>query len=170
MNAGARFLMPAIPFAAMAMCSAVPFRGAIAIMILHAITAWPAVVSMYSPGVLQLRDFPLPGALRLESEQQYLDRTALDYRYAKMAEKHTPANARIFDLTGVHGVYANREFVGFWNSALGARLLEGLSSRAPRTLRWLAATVLTLKRSAFAECASFERGYCSVVESRYLSI
>jgi hypothetical protein len=141
MNAGARFLMPAIPFIALAMCSVVPFRGAVAILVLHAITAWPAILSMYSPGVLQLRDFPLQAALRLETEEQYLNRTSLDYRYAKMAEEHTPANARIFDLTGVHIVYANREFVGFWNSALGARLLEGLEFARAKGAPLLAATV-----------------------------
>jgi hypothetical protein len=141
MNAGARFLMPAIPFVALAICSAVPFRGAVAILILHAITAWPAILSMYSPEVLQLRDFPLRAALRLETEEQYLNRTSLDYRYAKMTKEHTPADARIFDLTGVHCVYANREFVGFWNSALGARLLEALEFARAKGAPLLAASV-----------------------------
>ena len=106
-------------------------------VVLHAVTSWPAVVTMYSPQVLHLRDFPLTAALRLESEQHYLNRTSLEYRMVKIAEGHTPSNARIFDLTGAHVAYANREFVGFWDSALGARLLEGLEFARPKRGRFL---------------------------------
>ena len=141
MNAGARFLMPALPFLALAICAAVPFRAAAVILILHAITSWPAVLPLYSPRVLQLRDFPLSAALRFETAQHYLERISPDYRYAKMAEANTPPNARIFDLTGVHAVYANREFVGFWSSSLGARLLEGLEFARTKGAPLLAATV-----------------------------
>jgi hypothetical protein len=141
MNAGARFLMPAIPFLALAICAAVPVRLAAVLLVLHAITAWPAVLPLYSPRVLQLRDFPLSAALRIETEQEYLNRTSLDYRNAKMVEEHTPPDARIFDLIGAHAVYANREFVGFWNSALAARLLEGLEFARTKNGPLLAATV-----------------------------
>lgn len=141
MNAGARFGMPALPFVALALCSAVSERIAAVILMLHAITSWPTIVSMYSPRVLHLRDFPLSAALRLETEQQYLNRTSLEYRMVKMAEQHTPPNARIFDLTGAHVAYANREFVGFWDSASGARLLEGLEFARTKRGPLLAATV-----------------------------
>ena len=58
-----------------------------------------------------------------------------------MAEQHTPPNARIFDLTGAHVAYANREFVGFWDSRFGARLLEGLEFARTKAGPLLAATV-----------------------------
>jgi hypothetical protein len=141
MNAGARFLMPAIPFVALAVCSAVPFQAAAAILLLHAITSWPTAVPLYSPRVLQLKDFPLGAALRLETEQEYVNRTSPEYRYVKMVEEHTPQEARIFDLTGAHVVYANRTYLGFWSSSLSTRLLEGMEFARTKGAPLLEATV-----------------------------
>jgi hypothetical protein len=126
MNAGARFLMPTLPFLTLAICAALPGRIAIGILVLHAVTSWPTLVSAYTPRSLQLKRFPWKAALRLESERDYLNRTSLDYQYAKLAENNTPPNARILDLIGVHRALADREFIGSWSTALGIRSLEAL--------------------------------------------
>jgi hypothetical protein len=126
LNAGARFLMPAIPFLALAMCAALPRSLAFAILTLHAITCWPPIVSLYAPGALRLRQFPWQAAIRLESDHDYLTRVSEDYRFAKLTQTNTPANARIFDMVGVHAAHINREFVGSWQSSQGVRLLAGL--------------------------------------------
>lgn len=126
MNAGARFLMPALPFLTLAICSTIPNRVAIGILLLHAVTSWPPLVSAYTPQSLQLKRFPWKAALRSESERDYLNRTSLDYRYAKLAENNTPPNARILDLIGVHRALVDREFIGSWSTALGIRSVEAL--------------------------------------------
>lgn len=126
MNAGARFLMPALPFLTLALCAAIPTRAAVPILILHAITSWPTIVDAYTPKSLQLNRFPWRAALRIESEQDYLARVSLDYRYVKLVEQNTPEGARILDLIGAHRAFTTREFVGSWSTSLGIRSLEAL--------------------------------------------
>lgn len=140
MNAGARFLMPALPFLALAICAVLPRRAAIALLLIHAITSWPTVVTAYSPLVLRLASFPWKAALRIEREEEYLTRVSDDYRYAKMAEQNTPPQARILDLIGAHGVFIDRELIGSWGSATGVRLLQGLEFARQSTLTLREAT------------------------------
>ena len=120
------FLMPAIPFVvALRYARQFSERIAAVILMLHAITSWPTIVSMYSPGSYICATSRWLRASALKRSSEYLNRTSLEYRMVKMAERHTPPNARIFDLTGAHVAYANRSLLGFWTLA-GARLLEGL--------------------------------------------
>jgi hypothetical protein len=126
LNAGARFLMPALPFLTLAICAAIPIRLATPLLVLHAITSWPAIVNGYTPRALQLNQFPWRAALRLESEADYLTRASLDYRYVKLVEQNTPPDARVLDLFGAHRAFTPREFVGSWSTALGVRSLEAL--------------------------------------------
>jgi hypothetical protein len=126
MNAGARFLMPALPFLTLGICAALPSRLAVAMLALHAVVSWPPLVNVYTPRSLQLKRFPWQAALRIESEPSYLRRTSLDFQYAKLVEENTPPNARILDLVGIHRALTNREFIGSWSSALGIRSLEAL--------------------------------------------
>ena len=124
MNAGTRFLMPTLPFVCLALCS-LPF--ALAIVVLHAITSWPAAVSAYSPNTFQI-------ASRLEK---------LDDTIAEFVEKNTPPDARIFDMSGVHRVLANRELISYWGSAQAWRLLDGLEFARQQTTRPLSALEAT---------------------------
>jgi hypothetical protein len=110
----------------LALCAAIPARAAVPILILHAITSWPTIVDAYTPKSLQLNRFPWRAALRIESEQDYLARVSLDYRYVKLVEQNTPEDARILDLIGAHRALTTREFVGSWSTTLGIRSLEAL--------------------------------------------
>jgi hypothetical protein len=120
MNAGTRFLMPTLPFVCLALCS-LPF--ALVIVVLHAITSWPAAVSAYSPHTFQI--YPR------RSEN-------VDATFAKFVQKNTPADARIFDMTGIHKVLADRELISYWGSAHAWRLLEGLEFARQQSTRPLA--------------------------------
>lgn len=127
LNAGARFLMPAIPFLVLAMMMVLPRPAAYAALFVHAVLSWPAVVGLYQPLAWRLSSpWPWKAALGLESEAAYLSRVSWDYRVAQMIEKSTGPGARIFDLLGVHAVHIRRELVGSWQSAEGDRLVEAL--------------------------------------------
>src|SRR5258708_6654791 len=77
-NEGARFLMPSLPFFALALAISLDrlapalLWGCLAI---HAVTCWPAVAATWQgPEAWRLRQLPWRAALRLESEHDYLSR------------------------------------------------------------------------------------------------
>jgi hypothetical protein len=113
--------MPTLPFVCLALCS-LPF--ALAIVVLHAITSWPAAVSAYSPHTFQIHP--------RRSEN-------VDATFANFVQKNTPRDARIFDMTGIHRVLADRELISYWGSAEAWRLLEGLEFARQQATRPLAA-------------------------------
>ena len=111
-NAGARFLMPALPFLALGMRPAIPRVLLPVIVALHAITAWPNAMEVYTP-----KAWRMTAHLRRESS---------DLRIAKMIEARTTPSDRIFDLHGVHAAHVDRQFTGSWQSASAEVLLRGL--------------------------------------------
>ncbi|MBI3279378.1 MAG: glycosyltransferase family 39 protein [Acidobacteria bacterium] len=130
LNLGARFLMPALPFFALALVIALRRAGMYALLAAHAVLSFPAVVELYASRAWHLTAFPWRAALRIESERDYLERVSWDYRLARMVERHTEARARLLDLQGLHRALLEREVVGSWQSSLGARLTTGLEQGA----------------------------------------
>jgi dolichyl-phosphate-mannose-protein mannosyltransferase len=131
LNVGTRFLLPALPWLAFLIAAALPRPLALACVVLHAVTSWPAVIAQYEDeGAWRLRGFPLRAALRIEPEQEYLRRNLWAYRLAEMIEKNTKPGARILDLVGAPGAYITHELVGVWQSALGDRLGDALALAA----------------------------------------
>jgi hypothetical protein len=126
LNSGARFLMPALPFLALAMLLATPRAVAVPLACVHALTAWPQVIDLYAPSSWHLHDFPWRAALRIEPDEHYLSRVSWDYRLAKLVEANTEANDLILDLHGVHVAHTTRSFVGPWQSSAGRRVFSAL--------------------------------------------
>jgi hypothetical protein len=118
MNTAARFLMPALPFLALAMLASVPRRLAWVLVAGHAVLSWPAVVGLYADAyVWRLHGMPVRAALRIEPEQDYLRRALYEYNVAEAIKRSTPPNARILDLFGVAAAYTDREMCLFYQSA-----------------------------------------------------
>jgi hypothetical protein len=117
LNAGARFLMPAVPFLALAMLAAIPARLAPAILAVQAILCWPQVLDRLQPHTPHLFGFPIKAALGLDPD--FLARTNWDYRYAKLVEENTDQTSVILDLYGLHRAHlaSPRIVVGYWQSA-----------------------------------------------------
>ncbi len=126
LNAGARFLMPGIPFLALAMLLAIPRPAAYALLLAHAVACAPPLVALYAPNAWRLRGFPIEAALRMESEPDYLQRVSWDYRIAKMVEAHTAPGDRILDLHGAHRAFIDRTVITSYQSALGDTLAASL--------------------------------------------
>jgi 4-amino-4-deoxy-L-arabinose transferase-like glycosyltransferase len=128
LNMGTRFLMPALPFLCLALAASLPRPAAWTLLLLHAVACWPAVIALYeAPGAWRLRGFPVRAALRLEPENEYLDRTYPEYRLARLLEENVPPGSRVLDLQGAATAYTRAEVLVFWQSAAADRLRQALS-------------------------------------------
>ena len=125
MNAGTRFLMPALPFLALAIALVLPRRIAWGVALVQAVLCIPPVLGLWSAEYAwRLRGFPIAAALRIESEENYLRESIPEYTIAKMTEANTPPQARILDMAGLPSFYLPRETVSGSLSAEGLRLVE----------------------------------------------
>jgi hypothetical protein len=133
LNAGARFLLPALPFLALAVAATFPFRIAAALLLVHAVLSWPWIIPAYSPRMWRIERFPWRTAVGYEPQLQYLARDSVEYQVARLVRDKTGPNARIFDFVGLHKAHLDRNILGPWQSAEGARLLAALE--LARTVR-----------------------------------
>jgi hypothetical protein len=128
-NAGARFLMPSLPFFALALAVSLDMLARPMLWVclsIHALTCWPAVAAMYqSPTAWRLGPLPWRAALRLESEQDYLARTVWEYRLTDLLAQTRPSETT-FSLTAIPNAYAGRPIVDWWQSALADRAMDTL--------------------------------------------
>ena len=126
-NTGARFLMPSVAFAALALGMALPRPAAWAAVVVQAALCWPHVIDTWETRfAFRLHEFPLRAALRLTPEAEYIATHEQQYAVAKLLEKLTPPNARILALDSVVNAYLDREATVYWQSAEGDRMLDAL--------------------------------------------
>jgi len=114
LNIGARFLIPALPFLAMAMAQVLIRwqRLAVALVVAHAILCWPAVTRLYcSQAAWRLRQIPIRAALRLQQEDSFLDANLGTYRLARLIERTIPRGATIFAMSQVAEAYTTRNIL-----------------------------------------------------------
>ena len=125
MNAGARFLMPALPFLALAIMLVLTKRVAWALAILQVILCLPPVLALWTAEhAWRLRGFPIAAALRIESEDDYLKAAIPEYNIGRAIEKSTPPQAHILDMVGLPALYMSRESLSASLSAEGLQLNE----------------------------------------------
>ena len=130
-NTGARFLMPSLVMASLALGMALPRRLALAAIALQSVTCIPPLLDAWLPTYqFRLREFPLRAALRIEPEDQYLSRHVREYGIARTVEKNTPAGSRTFSLIPVADAYLSREVAVSWTSAEGDRMLDAIRTAA----------------------------------------
>lgn len=128
-NAGARFLMPSIPFLALAMAMSLDSMARPALwacVAIHAIVCLPMVAPLYQPPAWRLPELPWRAALRLESEPDYLARTVWGYPLAALLRDHTRPNETTYTLLELPNAYIDRPTVEPWQSALADRLTDTL--------------------------------------------
>jgi hypothetical protein len=121
-NIGTRFLIPCLPFVALALALAFRHaRGALGAMAaFHALTAWPWFIGAYShPAAWRLTEFPWRAALRLESEDDFLTPRVGSYPIARLIDRHVPARATVFAFTPVAEAYCTRNVPVAYQSAWG---------------------------------------------------
>jgi len=119
-NVGTRFLIPPLPFVALAMMlvvSRIPHL-AIALALLHAVLSWPSVVRSYcAPDAWHLVKVPFREALRIKPEEGYLESNLPDYGAARMIDRATPPGATVFTITPIPEAYTSRNILVGYQSA-----------------------------------------------------
>lgn len=126
-NASPRFLMPALPFLALALAMSLPKPAVWLCLGLEAVACWPQVMDHYDHAhIWRLREIPWRAALRIEPEHDYLWSHLDDYKIARILEHDTKPGERIFSLISVATAYTDREVLQFWHSAQAQQLNESL--------------------------------------------
>ncbi len=176
MNRGGRFLIPALPFLALAMALAVEkARGAApALVMAHALTAWPASVGKYCDRyALRIEQTPVRAALRLIPEQEYLASRLYWYPAARMLEEQVPPESRTLVFTAPPQAYTTRTILVDYEAALNNNLSDMLLGAVRQD--WLPSRRLTfrfserpLRRLRLRQTAPKSAAYWSVSEFRLL--
>ncbi|MEO8130577.1 MAG: hypothetical protein ABI822_25980, partial [Bryobacteraceae bacterium] len=125
-NIGTRFLIPSLPFWALALGLA--FRNsqsaALAIVLAHALSCWPSSIRKYAnPYTWHIDTFPVRAALRLIPEDKYLAENSRSYVVARMVESNVPPGKRVFAFGTIVGeAYTSREILVSFQAALNRTL------------------------------------------------
>jgi hypothetical protein len=126
-NTGARFLMPAVAIAAIALGMALPRPVAWAAIAIQAVLCWPQVLDAWETRYsFRLHEFPLAAAVGAESEAGYCKRRFEEYNVARMIQRATPPDSRTLALLSVASAYLDREVAVTWQSAEADQLLDTL--------------------------------------------
>lgn len=127
LNSGTRFLMPALPFLALALAIALPRNLALACIVFHAVTCWPQVIERYQPQPMwRLQEVPWRAALRIEPEEIYLRRALSDFQVAQLVNTEVPRSGRVFAMTTIPKAYTRAEVLEFWHSTKAEQLGDAL--------------------------------------------
>ena len=125
-NIGTRFLLPALPFVALSMGLAVEKStvAALTLVIAHAFLSWPSVITTYaSPAAWILPSKILTRqALRIESEESYLNFAMPQYGMARMIERLVPPGGTVLTFSGAAEAYTTRNILVVYQSAFGNTL------------------------------------------------
>lgn len=110
-NVGARFLIPPLPFVALALMLvlvSIP-RLAMAVALLHAVISWPTVVRLYSHAdAWHLVKIPYREALRIKPEDGFLQSNLPLYGATRMVEQSAAPGSTIFTFTPIPEAYTSR--------------------------------------------------------------
>jgi hypothetical protein len=112
-NIGARFLIPPLPFLALAMMLGLANRAlATVIALIHSLLSWPAVIPRYAlPGSWSLYEFPFRYAMRFRPEAEYLRSHLPDYDVDQLIDRVTEPGATLFTYRAIPEAYTSRRLL-----------------------------------------------------------
>jgi hypothetical protein len=126
-NTGARFLMPAMSLAAIAIASILPRGFALAVVAVQAVAVFPPILNLYAnPGNWRLEGLPLAAAFRIEPEEAYLRRSVSGFGATKMIADNTPPGARILAFLPLAEAYIPRDVLTWWHSRRAQKFTDAL--------------------------------------------
>jgi len=141
-NIGTRFLIPPLPFLSLALGLVLTRWRAVApaVVIVHAVLSWPAVMPLYSdPHAWRVDKIRWKQALRMESEDGFLRRQFPDYALARMVEEKVPPGGKVLMFSGIPEAYTTREILvvyqAAFNEVLGDMLWTPINPAAQPTRR-----------------------------------
>ncbi len=121
-NSGARFLIPALPFLALAMGLALENSwGALPAVVAFQLWAClPSTLAAYAaPWSWRIRDIPVAAAFGRQPEAAFLASRLLDYGFKTAIDREVPPGGRIFSYAGRPEAYLDRTIVVSYESTLG---------------------------------------------------
>ncbi|MBL8173494.1 MAG: hypothetical protein JNK48_02420, partial [Bryobacterales bacterium] len=124
LNIGTRFLMPALPFFALALMASLPRALVLSFVFAHAVLSWPQVLPLYAS----------KGAWALGMQQPGPERAL-----ASLLTANTTQDARILDLANAPAAITPRRLINAWQTAQGDRLVRSLRmamSPTPALVEW----------------------------------
>jgi hypothetical protein len=126
-NIGARFLIPALPFVALAMALPMPRWAVPLVVTAAAILAWPRLIDRYRApsGGWQIATVPWKAALGIIPEQTWLRRYP-GYRTAETINSLVPADAKIWSDMSLPEAYLNPRVLVNYTSAEGEQIQDVL--------------------------------------------
>ncbi len=130
-NIGTRFLIPALPFLALAMGIALASRPRVAmlIVVLNAMACWPAILGLYcAPYCWRLTRFPIAAALRIMPQQQFLETYAPEVRFARLLQDSVPPSGVVYTAQPIMMSYTDRTVLLNWESARAQRVADQLAT------------------------------------------
>jgi hypothetical protein len=149
-NTEVRFLIPSVPFVALAMGLALAnSRGVLPVLaVFHAVISWPSVVNIYcDPNAWRIRGLPVRAALRLEPESAYIAAHIGDYALKAAIEQAVPKGGRIFSYAGRPAAYLDRDVIVGYESSLGEQVSQLLEQHATQEVKALGIGYLWLNDS-----------------------
>jgi hypothetical protein len=129
-NIGARFLIPPLPFVALAMAMALTTLPgmALAVVVLHAVLCWPAVVGKLVPtGSWRLTLTPWRDAFHLRDPGRYYKNHLALYPAVELVERATPPGSTVFTFKAIPDAYTSRRILVDYESAanqVAARIFQ----------------------------------------------
>jgi len=129
-NIGTRFLIPVLPFLALALMFALaPMARFLpwAVVVVHAFLSWPANVPAYAAPNVWWYEFPsIAAALRIIPEDNYLQSHLPGHQVVTRINRELPRNARLYSFGGIAWAYLERDVMGYFEGALNERLREDI--------------------------------------------
>ena len=138
-NPATRFLMPGIPFLALALGSAIEHSPGILplLAVSQALFCWPSLTPLYAADwSWRLREIPVRAALRIEPEAAFLRRRLPGYAMQSTIEQIVPKPEKILSFSTRPEAYIDRTVLVGYESAEAFALEKALvSARAPEDAR-----------------------------------
>jgi hypothetical protein len=131
-NLGARFLIPALPFAAMGIALAFEFsRTAQACLVmLAALLAWPKVINLYRApaGGWQITGMPWKAALGIVPQDIWLRQRSGGWVTARMLDQFVPPGKRVWSTSAIAEAYEQTPVLVNYYSAEGELIQDILTT------------------------------------------
>lgn len=129
-NIAARFLLPVLPFVALAMALVlIRWRLAMAgLVACAALLAWPSMTARYETGGnVRIRDIPWKAALRLIPQDEFLAQHSFPWITGQMLDTYVPAGKKVLSTTPVGEGYSKTDVMVTYQSAEGDQLQDTLT-------------------------------------------
>jgi hypothetical protein len=131
-NIGTRFLLPALPFLALALSMVLASWPAwlVPVLVLHFVLSWPRVTRIYAPHAMRLEIPDWDETLRWVPEDWALRNRMPGYGMARYIDQNLPLTARIFEAGGVSEAYVRQRIDNSYQAAQNEKAYNLLWSGA----------------------------------------